>query len=113
MKSKIIGNLAEEIATQFLIGKGYKIIQRNWKLKNFGEIDIIASKENFLNFVEVKALQEEKEFLPEFHFNKKKFEKIKKLANFYSNKYNYQNWIISLIAIVINQGPKIRYYENI
>lgn len=113
MKTKTIGQLAEDIAVDFLIKKGYRILERNWRFKNFGEIDIIAFKKNLLNFTEVKALTEEKEFMPEFHFNIKKFKKISKLANFYSNKYNYQNWIVSLITVILNNKPEIRYYENI
>lgn len=113
MKPKIIGQQAEDLAVNFLLSKGYKIIQRNWRFKNFGEIDIIAQKNNLLNFVEVKSLLKEKNFLPENHFNIRKFEKIQKLASFYSNKYNFQKWIISLITIIFQKEIKLKYYENI
>ncbi len=113
MKTKNIGKLAEDLAAEFLINEGYKILERNWRFNKFGEIDIIALKRKSLNFVEVKALHKEGKFSPENHFIKKKFKKIKKLASFYSNKYNYQNWFISLITIVLDEQPKIRYYENI
>lgn len=44
----------EELATQFLKKKGYKIIDRNFR-KGYGEIDIVALKDNTLVFVEVKT----------------------------------------------------------
>ena len=46
--------LGEEIATNYLKNKGYKIIERNFR-KGYGEIDIIATFENTLIFVEVKT----------------------------------------------------------
>jgi putative endonuclease len=111
MNTRIIGAEAEELAVEFLQNQGYKIIERNY-FNKFGEIDIIALKNNLLNFVEVKSLTKETEFIPEFHFSKNKFKKIEKLAGFYANKYNYSDWIISLVAI-IRTNLKITYYENI
>lgn len=46
--------LGEDLASDFLINKGYKIIERNFR-KGYGEIDIVAVKENILVFVEVKT----------------------------------------------------------
>jgi putative endonuclease len=48
------GKIAEDFAAGLLVQKGYKIIERNFHSR-FGEIDIIALKENYLVFVEVKA----------------------------------------------------------
>ncbi|MEZ5083314.1 MAG: YraN family protein [Bacteroidales bacterium] len=49
-----LGIKGEEIATQYLLGKGYKIIERNWR-HGKDEIDIIALDGNFLVIVEVKT----------------------------------------------------------
>ena len=48
------GKRGEDIAAEHLRKKGYKIIERNYKVSG-GEIDIIASKNKFLVFVEVKT----------------------------------------------------------
>lgn len=114
MRTKILGDLAEEIAVDFLIKNNFKIIDRNWYLHRLGEIDIIACKKNLLNFVEVKSLRKNFNFKPEMHFNKQKFSKVEKLANFYANKFNYQKWIISLITVTFDKNcPLINYYENV
>ena len=113
MLTKEKGNFAEEIATQFFKKQGYKILDRNWKLKNLGEIDIILKKKNLINFVEVKALSNSKNFKPEDHFTRRKYQKVFKLANFYANKNKLENWIISLITITFDNDVKINYYENI
>ena len=48
-----IGKKGEDIAVVFLKKKGWKILERNYR-KQYGEIDIIARKQNLLIFIEVK-----------------------------------------------------------
>ena len=57
MKSKDRGNAGEKFAADYLINKGYKIIERNKRLGRY-EIDIIAEKEKTLCFFEVKTRSE-------------------------------------------------------
>jgi len=54
VKQREIGNRGEEIAVEFLISKGFKILERNWRYRK-AEIDIIAQGEHGLVFVEVKT----------------------------------------------------------
>ena len=49
-----LGKLGEELACRYLIGKGYKILERNWRNKH-KEIDIIAMDGKELVIVEVKT----------------------------------------------------------
>ena len=55
MTSKELGQLGEEIAANYLMKSGYRILHRNWRLKGHYEIDIVAFKDNALHFVEVKT----------------------------------------------------------
>jgi putative endonuclease len=55
---KKIGDLGEKIAAEWLQMKKFKIIEKNY-LKKWGEIDIIAEKENKVHFVEVKSVSHE------------------------------------------------------
>lgn len=50
----ISGRLGEEAAAKYLAQNGYKIIKRNYKSRN-SEIDIVATDDNILCFVEVKT----------------------------------------------------------
>jgi putative endonuclease len=52
--SRTKGNLAEDRACKFLDENGFMIVERNF-YSRFGEIDIIASKDEVLHFVEVKS----------------------------------------------------------
>ena len=54
------GYFAESLACLFLSLNGYKILARNYKIgrgTNAGEIDIIATHQNTLVFIEVKSRQ--------------------------------------------------------
>jgi len=52
--SRAKGNIAEDSACDFLLQNGYTILQRNF-YSRFGEIDIIALRDETLHFVEVKS----------------------------------------------------------
>ena len=51
---KKIGALGEEKAVHYLAGKGYKIIEQNFKCR-IGELDIIAMEGQTLGSIEVKT----------------------------------------------------------
>jgi len=52
--SRAKGNLAEDKACDFLYENGFTVLERNF-YSRFGEIDIIASKDEVLHFIEVKS----------------------------------------------------------
>lgn len=54
MTSKEFGNFGESVACAYLAGKGYKIVSRNYYVK-YGELDIVAEKDNVTAFIEVKT----------------------------------------------------------
>ena len=49
-----LGDFGERVAVQHLEAKGYRIRERNARTR-FGEIDIVAEKEDTLTFVEVRC----------------------------------------------------------
>jgi putative endonuclease len=52
--SRAKGNLAEDRACIFLQENGFLIMERNF-YSRFGEIDVIATKDEVLHFIEVKS----------------------------------------------------------
>lgn len=54
LNTKNIGDVGENIATEYLKGLGYKILDRNVYF-NHNELDIVALDGNTIVFVEVKA----------------------------------------------------------
>ena len=77
------GKLAEDYAVKLLIENSYTIIDRNFHSR-FGEIDIIALKEDVLVFVEVKARWSLKFGKPEEAVTPSKFWKIGRTGEYYS-----------------------------
>ena len=55
--SRAKGDIAEERASEYLQSCGYFVVERNF-YSRFGEIDIIASKDDALHFIEVKSANE-------------------------------------------------------
>jgi Holliday junction resolvase-like predicted endonuclease len=55
MHTREKGQIGETIACGYLVSRGYKIVERNYQ-KKWGEIDIIATKDSVLHFVEVKSV---------------------------------------------------------
>ena len=49
-----LGKKGENLASDFLISKGYTILEKNWRFKK-AEIDIIAQLGNILIVIEVKT----------------------------------------------------------
>ena len=52
--NKIIGNEGEEIALKYLEKLGFKLLERNFRGKNRGEIDLVMTKGVVIVFIEVK-----------------------------------------------------------
>lgn len=50
-----IGKKGEDLATEYLSGIGYTILERNY-LKKWGELDIVAKKGKIIHFIEVKSV---------------------------------------------------------
>jgi putative endonuclease len=53
-QQRTVGKAGEEAAVQYLLQRGYRILQRNYRCR-FGEIDLIARDGGTLAFIEVKT----------------------------------------------------------
>jgi putative endonuclease len=117
-EKKDLGDLGEKIAEKFLKDKGYKILDKNFRYSNFGELDIIAEKGDDIVFFEVKTrkMTGPSEFLPEDNITRDKQKKLIKLAEIYLSKNNLEDasWQIDILAIEVyrNGNYDIRHIEN-
>ncbi len=64
MKRKETGNLGEKLARTYLEQRGYLVVETNYRCPS-GEIDIIAKKDEYLVFVEVRTKRSNKFGSPE------------------------------------------------
>ena len=80
--TKVIGDKGEQRAVDFLIAKGYEIVQRNYRYKR-AEVDIVASKDKWLIFVEVKLRKNNLYGQPETFVSEKKVNLVHQAATIY------------------------------
>jgi putative endonuclease len=80
------GKAGEDIAAQYLIDKGFIIIERNWRHRHL-EVDLIAHKDQILHFIEVKTRTSLRFGYPEESISKAKMQFLK----FASAAYQYQH----------------------
>ncbi|OGF50012.1 hypothetical protein A3G55_02970 [Candidatus Giovannonibacteria bacterium RIFCSPLOWO2_12_FULL_44_25] len=111
------GNIGEELAASFLEGRGYKIIERNYR-KKWGEIDIVAELDGVLHFVEVKALSNPN-FRPEDAVRAWKKERMKRAIRTYlldrkiSDETDFQIDIAAVWLDFAHKKARIRMLENV
>ncbi|HDF4153807.1 TPA: YraN family protein [Clostridioides difficile] len=90
MNNKEKGDFGEEIAVNYLLSKGAKILEKNYRLR-IGEVDIIANIGDEVVFVEVKSRSNIKYGYPCKSVDFKKRKKIIGVAKYYIIKNNLNN----------------------
>jgi len=114
------GKNGEEKAREFLLKKGFELIESNYE-NVIGEIDLIMIDKDWLVFVEVKLKIGDKFGSPEEMINKRKLSQIKRVAEGYlvlENKMakKYKKYRIDAVCIVLNEDQtiqRITHYENV
>ena len=114
MNTKITGNAGEKKAADYLAAQGFSIIERNFRT-NGGEIDIIASKDDVVVFVEVKSLPNGTPELLQNELNRRKLQRIVKSSKCFLLKHRqYSNSYVRYDVIVIDMPgmPDVYHIEN-
>lgn len=106
--SRAKGNLAEDKACRFLYDNGFSIIERNF-YSRFGEIDIIAIKDEVLHFVEVKSGLDYESAIN--NITKQKLSRLIKTGDIYLQKSTLN--IYYMYDAVIITPTQIWHLENI
>lgn len=130
-----IGVIGEEIARRFLEGKGFSIVNTNYR-KKWGEIDIIAEKEKVLRFIEVKTVstyadkthitqkkivnhETGDEYKPEDNVTHFKAQRLMRAIQSYLSEKQIDegvSWQLDIVAITLNaqtKEAKVKFLENI
>lgn len=89
---KVLGALGEDMAVQLLIEQGFRIWARNYRCRT-GEIDIIASKNRELRFIEVKTRRNFNYGRPCEAITPSKKRHIRMSAEFYLKKLEESGYI--------------------
>lgn len=101
------GNIAESKAQQYLLSQGFVIVECNYYTQ-YGEIDIIATKDNIYHFIEVKS---GKNFEPLQNVTSKKLEKIYKTLSLYLSQNQLD--VVYCVDIITIRNDEIDFFGNV
>jgi len=115
--SSVIGKKGEQLALRFLKRQGYRIVKTNYQTRR-GEIDIIARKNNFLVFIEVKTRIGDNLGFPEESVGYFKRKSLAFAASYFltKEKVKEERYRTDLVSIILDSKMDpvdIRLYQNI
>ncbi|MEA1964278.1 MAG: YraN family protein [Candidatus Aerophobetes bacterium] len=107
LQRKELGKRGENSAVKFLKGKGYEIIERNYRCP-VGEVDIVAKDKRTLVFVEVKTRTSTNFGLPEEAISYRKRQHLSRIASFYLvyHKIKEANCRFDVVSVLMSDKIK-------
>jgi putative endonuclease len=108
-----LGKIGEQIAADYLLGKGYEILMRNF-FYDKAEIDIIAKKEETLVVVEVKTRNSDFFGDPQEFVTKSKINLLVKAANEYviSNDLDVEVRFDVISVLKNNTTEQVKHFKD-
>ena len=102
-----LGKLGENLACNFLQQQNYTILFRNWRYSN-AEIDIIASLDKVLHFIEVKTRSTKNFGEPEDSVNGKKMQKLIDASEAFQEEHPEWTRIqFDILSITMEKGKAV------
>lgn len=102
------GDYFEAKAVEFLISLGFSLVEKNYRAKKLGEIDIIVKKDEVYRFVEVKSGES---FEAVYNITPSKLSKLIRSIDYYLKEKKLDT--AYCIDAIIFSGEDLEYLENI
>ncbi|MBR4648100.1 MAG: YraN family protein [Bacteroidales bacterium] len=112
-EKQLQGLYGEDLATNILLQKGYRILERNWRCGHL-EVDIIAENDEYLVIVEVKTRKSIAFGSPEVFVDMQKQRHLIRAAMYYAKFKNVRKEIRFDIISVVNspECQDVNHIEN-
>ena len=109
-----VGRWGEDVAAGYLERRGYRILARNVRTP-YGEIDLVARREEDLLFVEVKTRTNRTFGLPEVSVTPRKQSHMLAAAEHFAAENEVESWQLDVIAVEGQPGgdAEVVHFENI
>ena len=115
-----IGDIGEQIVAVYLETKGFRVLERNY-LRKWGEIDIVAEKDQLLSFIEVKSVSREpgKGYRPEENMHPAKLKRLHRVIQTYlldRKVPDSKEWRVDVACVYLdfsNRKAKVEMLENV
>jgi len=102
LDSKSIGMSGEQAAAAYLKGKGYKVIQANYRAAG-AEVDLVTTIGDILCFVEVKTRKNCDHGSPEMFVTRSKQLKIIRAARIFAARKPYRDFRVRFDVVSVLQ----------
>lgn len=110
-----LGKQGEQLARDYITQHAFSILSVNWRYSYY-EIDIIASREDVLHFIEVKTRSNTRFGFPEESVDRQKMKKIMSAADHYLYLHPGWKWVqydVLSICIYKDQVPEFFFIEDV
>lgn len=110
--SKKTGQDGEEAARNYLLEKGHKILETNWRFRKY-EVDIITKSGETIVFVEVKTRKSNIFGEPETFVNRQKQKFLVAAANQYliQNNIDLESRFDIIAVLQLNNNHTVKHLE--
>jgi len=107
--SRQIGARAEVAAARYLKRRGYRILERNLRTR-LGEIDIVATHEDWLVVVEVRSRREDSPVSPRETLTRQKRRKLRALTELLRKRHQLADKPVrvDLVEVTLDQRGKVK-----
>ena len=108
----LLGSRSEDLAAEYLLGEGYRILERNATFK-VGELDIVALDGDTLVFVEVRSRSDPDQVHPAATVTRRKQRQIVRAAMAYCQDNRITDRMIRFdVVAVLGLEGEIELYKN-
>lgn len=114
MSNRETGALGERAAAEALRAAGYELQALNWRQGRY-ELDIVASRDRVLHFVEVKTRQADSLTPPEAAATHRKFHALRRAASVYLATTGWQGEVqfdLAAVTVATDGATDVRLIEN-
>lgn len=108
LHKKLLGKKGEQLAEQFLLAQGYRLLAKNYRTP-FGEADLIVSQGEEIVFVEVKTRSSSAYGTPREAVTRDKQERYRKIALYYGQKVK-KELSVRFDVVEVYENGEIEHY---
>jgi len=112
--SKLIGKLGEQLVALKYLNDGFQIVKMNHICSHYGEINIIAEKNDQFFFIEVKTATKDQKTGLDLKLDQSKLQKLKLAIPYYLSELGEEKDVrLDITSVMIGKNPIIKSYQGV
>ena len=107
MGNKTVGQRGEDRAAQFLVERGFRVVERNYRCR-YGEADIVVQSRRGIGLIEVKARGSDAFGLPAEAIGQTKVRRMQRIGECWRQERNASTMVwLGVVTILGNGSPEL------